>query len=454
MKPELPQKGARSTKEEHELASFNSSASWFLRLLLRISDFELRIWAKNCFAIVFISCSALSLTAMAEDWPCWRGPRLDGTSAETNVPISWSATSNVAWKTELPGFGHASPVVSGERIFIVAALRDTEERLLLCLERTTGNVLWQQKVLSAPLEHKHTLNSFASSTPATDSESVFVAFLDRDQVFVAAYDLNGNRRWAVHPGPFASMHGFCSSPILYRDKVILNGDHDGNSYLVALSRADGRILWKTPRENHTRSYCAPLIRQIGDRAQIVLSGDKSVASYDPNTGARHWVIDGPTEQFVASPVYSESCGLVIITAGFPEHHILAIRPDGSGNITQTHIAWRTTEGAAYVPSPIIVGDYFLVVSDGGVGHCFEAGTGNLVWKERLGEEHASLVSAEGRAYFLNDKGTMNVVKVGPQFERLAQNDIGEKCFASPAISRGQIFLRGETHLFCIGRPGQ
>lgn len=394
---------------------------------------------------------AQTVNTPGEDWPCWRGPRLDGTSTETHVPVFWSATSNVVWKTELPGVGHASPIIGGDRVFTVAAIPERQERLLLCLERTTGKMVWQQTVLAAPLEHKHTLNSFASSTPATDGDSVFVAFLDRDRMFAAAYDLNGKSKWAVRPGPFASMHGFCSSPIVYRDKIILNGDHDGDSYLVALSRADGRILWKTPRENHTRSYCAPLIRDMGGRAQMVLSGDKCVASYDPNTGTRLWVIDGPTEQFVASPVYSEACGLVFITGGFPDHHILAIRPGGSGNVTQTHIAWRTTEGAAYVPSPIIVGEYFLVVSDGGVAHCFEARTGKLAWKERLGEEHASLISAEGRVYFLNDRGTVNVVKVGPQFERVAQNEIGEKCFASPAISQGQVFLRGERHLFCIGR---
>jgi outer membrane protein assembly factor BamB len=246
------------------------------------------------------------------------------------------------------------------------------------------------------------------------------------------------------------MHGFCSSPILYRDKIILNGDHDGDSYLVALSRTDGSILWKTPRENHTRSYCAPLIRDLAGRTQMILSGDKCVASYDPNNGTRHWVIDGPTEQFVASPVYSEKCGLVFITGGFPAHHILAIRPDGSGNVTQTHIAWRTTRGVAYVPSPIIEGDYFLLVSDSGVAHCFEAKTGALLWAERLGEQHASLVSASGRVYFLNDNGVMNVVKPGPKFVREAQNEIGEPCSASPALSGGQIFLRGEKHLFCIG----
>lgn len=393
-----------------------------------------------------------SAGVLAEDWPCWRGPRLDGTSLETNVPIYWNANSNIAWKTELPGAGHASPIVFGDRIFTVSAAADTQERLLLCLDRKTGELLWKQKVLSAPFEQKHELNSFASSTPATDGERIYVSFLDRDHMFAAAYDFQGKELWNNRPGPFSSMHGFCSSPLIYRDKVILNGDHDGASYIVALSRADGRMIWKTARENHTRSYCAPLIREMAGRQQMVLSGDKSVASYDPDEGERRWVIDGPTEQFVASPVYSEKTGLVYITGGFPAHHILAIRPNGTGNVTGTHIVWRTTKGAAYVPSPIIAGDYFLVVSDSGVAYCFEAANGNVAWTERLGVEHASLVSAEGRVYFLNDRGVMNVVKPGPQFVRLAENDLGESFFASPAISRGQIFLRGEKHLFCIG-PG-
>jgi len=387
----------------------------------------------------------------AENWPCWRGPRLDGSSHETNLPVSWDANSNIVWKTELPGVGHASPVVFGDSVFIAAAQPDTQERLLLRVDQSKGRLVWQKTVLTAPLEQKNSLNSFASSTPATDGELVFIAFLDRDQKFAAAYDFHGDQRWAAHPGPFASRHGFCSSPILYKDEVILNGDHDGESYLVALSRAEGKILWKTPRDNHTRSYCAPLIQEMAGRPQMVLSGDKCVASYDPNTGKRLWLIDGPTEQFVASPVYHPDSGLVFITGGFPDHHILAIRPDGIGNVTQTHIVWRATQGAAYVPSPIIEGDYFLVLSDSGAAYCFEAKTGKLTWRERLGEEHASLVSGEGNVYFLNDKGVMNVVKVGQQFERVAQNDIGEKCFASPAISNGRIYLRGEKHLFCIGR---
>ncbi len=246
------------------------------------------------------------------------------------------------------------------------------------------------------------------------------------------------------------MHGFCSSPLVFKDKVLVNGDHDGASYLVALDRATGKTLWKTPRENKTRSYCVPLIRELAGRTQMILSGDKCVASYDPHDGSRHWVIDGPTEQFVASPVFSAKTGLLYISGGFPDHHILAIKPDGRGNVTQSHIVWRTNKGVAYVPSPIIEGDYFLIVSDAGVAHCFAAADGRLLWQERLGEHHASQVSAAGLVYFLNDNGVMNVVKPGAEFARVARNELGEKTVASPAISQGQLFLRGEKNLFCIG----
>src|SRR5882672_452089 len=205
----------------------------------------------------------------AENWPCWRGPRGDGTSAETNVPVHWSATSHVAWKVELHGDGHASPIVWDDHVFTVSALPDNQDRVLLCFDRKTGKILWQKTVVNSPLEQKHSLNSFASSTPATDGERVYVAFLDHDEMVVAAYDFAGNQQWLTRPGPFHSMHGFCSSPILFKDKIIVNGDHDGNSYIVALSRADGRTLWKTPRSNHTRSYCVPIIRQLAGRTQMV-----------------------------------------------------------------------------------------------------------------------------------------------------------------------------------------
>lgn len=388
--------------------------------------------------------------AHAEDWPGWRGPRGDGTSRETSVPVRWSGTSNVVWKTAIPGAGHSSPIVWQDRLFLETALQ--EDRLLVGIDRRDGKLLWQQTVVHSPLEAKHTLNSHASSTPATDGQLVYAAFLDRAEMVVAAYDLKGKPRWLVRPGAFASMHGFCSSPVLFQDLVIVNGDHDGDSYIVALERASGRTRWKTPRAHHTRSYCVPTIFQAAGRTQMVLSGDMSVTSYEPATGRLIWNIDGPTEQFVASVVFSARANLFFVTGGFPDHHILAIRPDGTGNVTGTHIAWRTNRGAAYVPSPIIEGGFFLVVSDSGVAHCFEAATGKLAWQERTGEQHASLVSAEGRVYFLNDAGVMHVVRPGANYDLVARNELGENCFASPAISGGQMFLRGDKSLFCIGQP--
>jgi len=246
--------------------------------------------------LLSVALSLLSwFPASGENWPAWRGPRLDGTSLEKRVPVYWSPASNVVWKSQLPGRGHASPIVWEERLFTVTSLPETEARLLLCLDRKSGRMVWQRTVLTSPLERKHSLNSHASSTPATDGKFVYAAFLDRAEMVVAAYDFEGKQQWLVRPGPFASMHGFCSSPILHQDKVIVNGDHDGDSYLVALSRATGRTLWKIPRENKTRSYCVPFVRELAGRTQMVLSGDKSVASYDPNDGRLDWIIDGPYE---------------------------------------------------------------------------------------------------------------------------------------------------------------
>lgn len=392
--------------------------------------------------------------AVAENWPGWRGPRGDGTSLEANVPMHWDGSSNFLWRTVLPGSGHASPIIWGDRIFTVTALPDTQERLLLCLDRKSGSILWRETVLRTPLEPKQGENSYASSTPATDGHKVYVTFLDGKELAVAAYDFSGERLWLVHPASFASPHGFCCSPVLFKDRIILNNDNRGDSCLLALSRADGRTLWKTAQENRTLGYSTPLVREWAGRAQLIHVGDNSVGGYDPETGSRQWTIVGPSDEFVASPVYSERAGLLFVSSSYPARHLLAIKPGGRGNVTATHIAWRTTEGAPYVPSPIVEWDYLLTVSPAGVAHCFAAATGKLLWKESLGKHHASPVSANGLVYLLNDNGVMNIIKLGPRFERLAQNELGQATYASPAISEGQIFLRGAKHLFCIGRPSQ
>lgn len=418
---------------------------------------------------VFLAVGNLSLLHLApannvfgEDWPGWRGPRGDGGSDEPKLPLHWNGETgeHIAWRRELPGVGHSSPIVSGDLVFVCTCDIEDGRRLLLALDRRSGELRWEREVLRAPLEKKHNLNSFASGTPCADEQSVYVAFLQPDfgstkertpgDMVVACYDREGNERWLARPGRFASVHGFCSSPVLYEDLVIVNGDHDGDSYIVALRRADGAEVWRVPREHKTRSYVTPLIRHLAGKEQLLFSGSKSVVSLEPRTGREHWRIDGPTEQFVASMV--DNGKLVFLTAGFPEHHILAIRPDGEGNVTDSHIVWRTTKHCSYVPSPVVSGDYFLVASDAGIGSCYEADTGNNLWSERLGKHYSAslLVSrSNGLVYFMADEGVTKIVRPGPTLEVVAENPLGENVYASPAASEGQLFVRGEKHLFCI-----
>jgi len=395
-----------------------------------------------------------SASAFAEDWPCWRGPRGDGTSLETGIPVHWDATANqhIVWKASLPYTGHSSPIVHGDHVFVTGADESSQKRMLLCFDRRTGQRRWEVVVDEAPLEKKHKLNSWASGTPATDGKRVYATFLNGKEMVVAAYTVSGEPAWKVRPGVFKSVHGYCSCPVLFEDLVIVNGDHDGDAYLVALHKDTGSIVWKTPRENRTRSYCTPIIREMAGRTQMILSGSKCVASYDPRTGNRHWILDGPTEQFVASPV--ENKGLIFITGGFPDKHILAIDPSGTNRLSESeHIRWRhLNKGVSYVPSPVASGACFFCVSDGGVASCYDALSGKVEWQERLGRHHSgSLVAAEDRIYFLDDDGITHVLKAGPRFEVLATNPLGEEAYSSPAISQGQILIRGAQHLFCIGQ---
>ena len=411
------------------------------------------LWAAFCIAVILIP-----LSAWAENWPCWRGPRRDGTSLEKGLPVTWAGPTeenpqgkNIRWRVPVEGKGHASPTVWGDRVFIVTATEEPAQRVLLCLDKNSGKTLWRKVVVTAPLERKHRLNSHASSTPVTDGELVYVTFLDGDHMLVAAYDFDGNRRWVVRPGEFRSVHGYCSSGLLYKNLLILNGDHDGDGYLVALDKKTGETVWKTPRPNHTRSYCPPIVRNLDGRDQLVLSGSLCVASYNPATGERHWIYDGPTEQFVASLV--DDGEFFFMTAGFPEFHIIAFRPGGHGKIDESQIVWRTTKGCSYVPSPIVSADrkFFLIASDKGIASCFDTKTGELHWRKRIGPHYsASLIGVDGLVHFLSDEGVTTVVRPGKEFDVVAENKLGERCYASPAVSGGCLFIRAEGHLYCIG----
>ncbi len=390
--------------------------------------------------------------AKSDNWPQWRGPTHDGHSTESHVPVTWSATQNILWKTPIPGNGHSSPIIFGDKIFLTTAIEAEGKRLLLCLDRRDGHVLWQQVLFTATLEHKHTLNNYASSTPATDGKRLFVTFLDYPNLRVFCFNLDGKKLWDESPGEFHSTHGWGASPILYKDSVIINGDQDAPAYLVALDQATGEEKWRVDRPNRTRSYCTPLIVNTPDgRTQMVLTGSKSVASYNPDTGAQYWLVDGPTEQFVASPVYTDNT--VVITGGFPTFHLLGIDPTASGTLTEAdHVLWHLKGSAAsYVPSLIADGKYAFCVSDNGLCTCLEAKTGKRLWSHQLGKHHRpSPVWAEGHLYYVADNGDTFVLQSAGEYQLLSKNSLGENCFASPAVSNGQLFIRSVSTLFCIG----
>ena len=411
----------------------------------------------------------LTTSAQAENWPGWRGPRGDGSSNEAGLPTEWDGKTgkNIAWKTVIPGEGHASPIVWDDSIFLVSCLKEKKERVLIRVDRKSGKLVWQKTVVESVLESKHNLNSYASSTPATDGKLVYVAFLKVDgdtvpapnvgrkrpitpgQVVVAAYDFDGNKKWQVTVGKFVSAHGFCSSPVVHEDLLIVNGDHDGKSYVVALNKMTGKEVWKVPRRHGIRSYVTPLIRDIDGQTQMVMSGSKCVISLDPKTGKRIWNVEGPTEQFVASMVYDGAN--FFMACGFPTYHVMAINPRGAGDVTKTNVTWHVKTAKCYVPSPVLLDGYLFVADDRGTGNCFDAKTGERLWQDRLGRHFsASLVTANGYVYFQADDGIMKVVKPGKKLNVIAENNLGEYIFSSPAFAQGQLFLRGEKHLFAIG----
>ena len=409
-----------------------------------MTNFKLiRIILFSLFTIIFSF-------SQAQNWPCWRGPNGDGTSSETNLPVEWSAVKNVLWKSEVPGKGYSSPIIWEDKLFTLTALMDTQEKVLLCYNTKNGELLWQKTVVKSPFEDKHNDNSYASGTPATDGKLVYVSLLDGDDVVVAAYDFSGEKIWEQRPGTFSSPHGYSCSPVLFNNKVYINGNSLGDSFVAALSQNDGQIIWKIPHPNAAHSFSTPIFREMDGKMQMIFCGNKQILSYNPENGSGYWYINGPSEDFCSSPVYNEKNDLLLISSAWPQRHLLAIKPDGQGDVTESKVVWRTTKGAYYVPSPVCTDDYLFSTMTNGTVHCIEVATGKIMWTENLGKQYSSPVLANGLVYMPNDDGVITVIKPGPEFNAIAKNSIDERMNASPAISNGKIFLRGDQHLFCIG----
>jgi len=402
------------------------------------------------FNLIILSLALQYIPVQAQNWPCFRGPEGDGTSTEKNLPVRWDSLTNVIWKSPVPGIGYSSPIIWNDKLFTLTAFPETNEKVLLCYDNSNGRLLWRKTILNTPFEKKHNDNSFTSGTPATDGTLVYLSVLDGKDVVVAAYDFTGKQVWVQRPGIFSSPHGFSCSPVLYKDKVIINASNTGTPFVAALNKKDGRVIWKVSHDNLSHSFSTPVIREMAGKTQLIFLGNKEIAGYDPDTGSKYWYVTGPSEDFCSSPVYNKKSGLVLVSSAWPQRILVAIKPDGKGDVTNSHVAWRITKGAMYVPSPVCTDEYLFTTMTNGQVHCIEVATGNVLWIEKLGLQYSSPVLADGLVYMPNDEGVITVIKPGPKFEYIAKNPIGERMNASPAISNGKIYLRGDKHLFCIG----
>lgn len=392
--------------------------------------------------------------APAENWPGWRGPGHDGVSPEKGLPAHWSATENVRWKAELPGAGVSTPVVWGARVFVTASDGRLGDRLhLLCFHRDSGKELWHTRFFgSAASEGQFAPGGMAVPTPATDGKRVFALFGTGDLVCV---DADGRPVWvrslAQEYGPFRNRWGMAASPTLAGNLLVVQVDHAGASYLLGVEAVTGATRWWTRRDASV-NWSSPLPVKVGKNTQIVSAGTYALRGYAADTGDELWSVQGLQMQCIPTPVASGGC---LFVTGGRDSSALSVRLDSSarGDLTKTHVTWKARCGTN-IPSPLVLDGYCYCVEDSGFANCLKTDGGENVWRERLGggKYSASPVAGDGKVYFASESGRVTVVRAGPKFEVLARNDIGELVVASPALSQGCLFLRGDRHLYCIGEP--
>ena len=411
--------------------------------------------AVVCASIAALLCArAPAATAGGADWPEFRGPTGQGHADFADLPLEWSATAHVAWKQPVPGAGWSSPVVSRGQIFLTAGVDTADGTSLraLCFDAATGRTLWDTEVFApseVPAAAIHAKNSPASPTPLIAGDRLYVHFGHHG---TACLDRTGKILWRNNRLRYDPVHGNGGSPILVDDLLVFAADGADEPCVVALQAATGEIAWKAPRTVDARqkfSFCTPLLISVHDRRQIVIPGSGAVSALDPRDGRELWRVRyGGGYSVVPRPVLAH--GLVFIATGFNRAELLAIRVDGEGDVTDTHIAWRTVKGAPLTPSLLVVGDELYAVNDAGIASCWDARTGALHWQERIeGNYSASPLHAAGRIYFQNETGTGTVVAASKTFTKLATNKLEERSLASYAATAGALFIRTEAHLYRI-----
>ena len=401
--------------------------------------------------ILFLVLAFTGVVIQADDWPQFRGPAGQGHSSERGLPTLWSESRNVIWKVPVPGLGWSSPAVAGGLVWLTTAMERQYPVSLrvIALEVATGRVLVNVEVFTVePNPALNPKNSYSSPTPIIENDRVYVHF---GPYGTAALTTSGRILWKVRL-PHDPEHGNGGSPALYKDLLVINCDGIDDAYIAALDKQTGEVRWKTPRRKPWgHAYSTPLVIRAGTQDQVVSVGAFRVAAYEPQSGSELWRVEyGDGYSNVPRPVYAH--GLVYITTGLQHPSLLAIRPDGAGDVTATHVAWRLERGVPVTPSPLLVGDELYVVNDLGIVTCLDARTGRSRWQQRLqGNFSASPVFADGRIYFLNELGVTTVIAAGKEFRRQAVNSLEEAwTLASMAVSDGSLFIRSADHLYRIG----
>jgi outer membrane protein assembly factor BamB len=409
--------------------------------------------------LVCVMCAAP--VARAENWPAWRGPSANGVSGETNLPVRWSKTENIAWRLALPAASGSTAIVWDERVFLNVA--EGSDLFLWCVDRSTGVPAWKRRLSGG--NHREQKQNMSSPSPVTDGRNVWVM---TGTGFLKGFDIEGKELWTrdiqKDYGQFGLNWGYASSPLLYGDSVylqVLHGmrTHDP-SYLLRIDKTTGKTLWRVERPTRAMhesldAYTTPALLRYATTTEIVVTGGDVVTGHDPATGKELWRADGlnphngGSNRIVASPIVFGD----MIYASSHERPILAFRAGGRGDVSQSHLVWSFNNGPD-VPTPVTDGIYFYVLRDNGVMFCLDARTGKAVYgPSRLPSAtySGSPVLADGKLYVTNEDGVTVVARAGPKFEVLAQNDLGEYSLSSPAVSSGQIFIRTDKALYAVGR---
>jgi outer membrane protein assembly factor BamB len=397
--------------------------------------------------------AAAPITVAANDWPWWRGPSRDGVAAaEQKLPLEWSSSKNIVWEAAIPGRGHGSPIVAGERVVLATADEELQVQSVLCFDRKTGKQLWQAEVHKGEFaKGGNTKSSHASSTPACDGERVFINFLNGGAIHTTALDLNGKRLWQTKVSDYVLHQGFGSSPAVTGELVIVSADNKGGGLIAGLERATGKKVWERERPK-APNYASPIIVTVGGKEQLILIGCDLVTSLDPLTGKEIWETKGATTECVTSTVTD---GKHIFTSGgYPRNHVAAVKIDGSGTVV-----WEN-KTRVYVPSMLMRNGHLYAVLDDGFAVCWKSDTGTEIWKGRLaGAFTASPVLVGENILAINESGKAYIFKASPDsFDLVAENRLGDEVFASPAVCGGRIYLRVAVKeknrraekLFCVG----